>query len=125
MNGRAEILIVEDNATNVFILRAMLARLGHDALVARDGIEGVAMAEAHRPRLVLMDLRMPNLDGMAAAAEIRRRLSDDCPLFVAVTATVTTQQRAICEQAGFAGLLAKPVDLDELARTVRRCLDGD
>lgn len=116
------ILIVEDNATNLFILRSMLRKLGHQPLEAVDGRGGVAMTLEHRPGLVLMDLRMPEMDGMAAAAAIRAALGPEAPPLIAVTATITPEQRAACANAGFAGLIAKPVAFAELAETVSRHL---
>jgi CheY-like chemotaxis protein len=114
------ILIVEDNPVNALILRSLLRKRGYDPLVAQDGMEGVTMAEQHRPRLVLMDLNMPRMDGFQAAAEIRKRLEGDEVTIVAVTANVTDSQQDACAAAGFAGLLAKPLDFEELIATVRR-----
>jgi CheY-like chemotaxis protein len=114
------ILIVEDNPVNALILRTLLSKRGYDPVVAQDGMEGVALAEAHRPKLVLMDLNMPRMDGFAAAAEIWKRLSPSEVAIVAVTANVTGEQEAACEAAGFKGLLPKPFDFDELMATVQR-----
>ena len=66
-----QILVVEDNAVNALILRAMLRKLGHEPLMASDGFEGIAMADRLRPRLVLMDLQMPR-----STASRRRGRSD-------------------------------------------------
>lgn len=118
------ILIVEDNPSNLFILQAMLRKHGYEPLIARDGFEGVAMAEAHRPRLVLMDLSMPRMDGVSAALEIQRRLPGQPIAIVAVTASVTDEQRRQCDAAGFSGLLPKPINLPDLISTVHRHL-GD
>ncbi len=112
------ILIVEDNPSNLFILQAMLRKHGYEPLVARDGLEGVAMAETHLPRLVLMDLSMPKMDGVTAALEIQRRLPDQPIAIVAVTASVTDEQRRQCDAAGFSGLLPKPINLPDLISTV-------
>lgn len=116
----APILVVEDNDTNLFILLAMLRKSGRSALVARDGVEGVELAAAHAPRLVLMDLGLPRLDGVAAAAEIRRRLGRERPAIVAVTADATEARRRTCDAAGFDGLLTKPVSFAELSQVVSR-----
>ena len=116
------ILVVEDNQVNALILRAMLRKRGYEPVMAADGIEGIAMTEAHRPRLILMDLQMPRLDGFAAASEIRRRLSDAPPVIVAVTANAGAEVREACLAAGFACVLAKPVSFDELIATVQRHL---
>lgn len=116
------ILIVEDNQVNALILRAMLRKHGYEPLVARDGFEGVELARRHRPRLVLMDLHMPRMDGFAAAAEIRRSNGGSDIAILAVTANTSQEQRDACAAADFDGLLPKPIRLDELIAAVRRCL---
>lgn len=122
--SRDQILIVEDNPSNLFILQAMLRKHGYEPLVAHDGLEGVAMAEAHQPRLVLMDLSMPRMDGIAAAIEINRRLPGLGIVIVAVTASVSDEQRRKCAAAGFSGLLPKPINMPDLIKTVRDHLEA-
>jgi len=117
---QGDILIVDDNSTNLFVLRMMLRRLGHEPLEASDGLSGIALAVEHKPQLLFMDLRMPGVDGMTAAERIRHALGQDAPPIVAVTASVTEQQRDACASSGFAGLIAKPVDFDEVADYVTR-----
>jgi CheY-like chemotaxis protein len=117
---RGPILIVEDNHVNVLVLRSMLRKFGYDALVATDGAEGVAMALGFRPRLVLMDINMPGMDGITAAAAIRAEDGDRPTPIVAVTADITAGQRAACHAAGFQGLLLKPIVVNDLIGTVRR-----
>lgn len=118
------ILIVEDNQVNAMILRAMLLKHGWDPYVASDGAQGVEMNAQHRPRLILMDLQMPRLDGFAAAREIRRAATGDAPVIVAVTANAGKEVRAACAAAGFAEVLSKPVEMSQVVDLVRRCLDG-
>ena len=113
------ILIVEDNRTNALILRAMLRKNGYETTVATDGADGVEMADRLQPRLVLLDLHMPRLDGFAAAAEIRRRFAANAPVIIAVTANVSSEVHAACLASGFAAVLSKPVFLDTLIATVR------
>lgn len=120
--SRARILVVEDNQVNVLILRAMLRKCGHEPAVARDGAEGVELAERLRPDLVLMDLQMPRLDGLAAAAEIGRRMNGSAPCILAVTANVTEAVDRSCRSAGFAGVLAKPIVFQDLSEALRRHL---
>jgi CheY-like chemotaxis protein len=119
---RPDILIVEDNQVNLLILRAMLRKRGHMPVEATDGAEGVALAERLRPRLVLMDLQMPKLDGLSAAAEIVRRLGPDAPALVAVTANVGADIQAQCEAAGFVDVLTKPIMYEQLVEIVDRRL---
>jgi CheY-like chemotaxis protein len=116
------ILIVEDNEVNALVLRTMLRKRGYDPVVAVDGIEGVELNDRHRPRLILMDLQMPRLDGFAAAAEIRRKAGGAGPTIVAVTANTGGDVLDACEAAGFACVLTKPIVYDDLIATVRRLL---
>lgn len=120
----AAILVVEDNQVNAMILSAMLRKQGYIPLLAANGHEGIRLAEMHRPRLILMDLQMPSLDGLAAAREIRRRQGADTggPVLIAVTANVGGSIRTACEEAGFAGVLAKPIILTDLCEIVGRYL---
>lgn len=116
------ILIVEDNQVNALILRAMLRKHGYEPRVACSGLEGIDMTARHRPRLILMDLQMPRLDGFATAIEIRRRCNGSSPVLVAVTANAGGDVRAACQQAGFADVLAKPIVFEDLIEMVRRHL---
>lgn len=118
----APILIVEDNQTNALILRSMLGKHGYSSLVATDGREGVEMSLAHRPRLVLMDLQMPRLDGFSAASEILAIGGGAAPPIVAVTASVAEKVREACLAAGFSDVISKPIMIEELMAAVRRLM---
>lgn len=115
------ILVVEDNEVNALILRAMLRKLGHEPVMAADGFEGIEIAGRLRPRLVLMDLQMPRLDGLAAASSIRALgVGENETVLVAVTASAAREVQNACEDAGFACVLAKPIVLHELEAILRR-----
>jgi CheY-like chemotaxis protein len=114
------ILVAEDNAVSLLILRTMLRRQGFEPLVAADGVEAIEMAARHAPGLILMDLHMPRLGGMAAAAAIRG--GGARARLVAVTADAGAEVRDACRAAGFDDVLAKPIVLEELAATVRAVL---
>jgi CheY-like chemotaxis protein len=120
--GAGTILVVEDNQVNALILRAMLRKCGHEPLMASDGFEGIEIAGRMRPRLVLMDLQMPRLDGLAAAGTIRALGVGAEMVMVAVTASAAPEVRNACEDAGFACILAKPIVLGELTALLRRYL---
>ena len=77
------------------------------------------MADRLKPRLVLLDLHMPRLDGFAAAAEIRRRAGRQAPAIIAVTANVSSEVHAACLACGFGAVLSKPIFLDALVATLR------
>lgn len=117
----ATILVVEDNDVNAMILRAMLRKLGHEPVMATDGFEGIEVAGRLRPRLVLMDLQMPRLDGLTAASSIRALgVGEHETVLVAVTASAALEVQNACEDAGFACVLAKPIVLGELEALLRR-----
>lgn len=119
---KGEILIIEDNPVNALILRSMLRKKGYEPVLAADGLEGVEMIAWHRPRLVLMDLQMPRLDGFAAAEEIRRLSDGAGPPIIAVTANANEAIEQACRAAGFCGILGKPILYEELMAAIHRCL---
>ncbi len=114
--GALRILLVEDNAINQKVARLQLKNLGHDAVdVAGNGLEAVAALEAQAYDLVLMDVQMPEMDGLEATRTIRRMtFPDGPPRIVAMTAGALAAERDACTAAGMDAYLAKPVRLDEL-----------
>lgn len=116
----ARVLVVDDEPVNVFVLQRLLRHCGVECEVARDGAEAVEKAVASRCDVILMDISMPVMDGMTAAREIAARLDPDGPAVIAVTANATAEQRRLCAEAGFAGFIAKPVQLAAL----KVALDG-
>ena len=112
-----DILVVDDDPTNLLVIQQMLELAGYPVLRATNGVEAVETAARVNPKLILMDLSMPRMDGFEAASTIRRRSAVQ-PTIVAVTAHANQQQREACREAGFDGFLAKPVDMGELLSTV-------
>jgi CheY-like chemotaxis protein len=109
-----KILYVEDNEDNVYMLERRLARLGHTVLVARDGLQGVAMASTERPDLILMDLGLPELDGWAATRQIKAAPDTSHIPVIALTANAMTGDREKAMAAGCDDFDTKPVDLPRL-----------
>jgi CheY-like chemotaxis protein len=113
-----EILAAEDNATNQLILKAMLAPAGVELTLVGDGAEAVEMFAAERFDLILMDVQMPHVDGLAATAEIRRVERADgraATPIIALTANVMRHQIDQYRAAGMDGHVAKPIELAALA----------
>jgi two-component system, sensor histidine kinase len=116
------LLVAEDNAVNCEVLAAMIAHLGHEAQFAHDGRTAVLALQQGDFDLVLMDLHMPELDGLAATRAIRALPGDKATLpIIALTADAYAETRVRCFDAGMNGFLSKPVTLDALAHTVARC----
>ena len=114
------ILIVEDNEKNMKLARDVLQAKGYRTLEAVNGTDGVALALAHRPDLVLMDIQLPDINGIEAFARIRANADTARVPVIAFTASVTPGDRQSIGDAGFDGFLGKPIQLKEFVDTVRR-----
>ena len=119
------VLIVDDDERNAKLARDVLERAGMRTLSASTGAEALALAREHLPDVVLMDLRLPDLDGGEAA---RRRAADGRTAQIPVVALSALRQEeasAWLDEAGFAGFVEKPIDVRELPGQVRRhCAPG-
>jgi len=112
------ILIVDDNPANLKLARVVLTRAGYEVRTAADAAEALAALETFRPRLILMDLQMPGMDGL----ELTRRLKADPSragiIIVALTAYAMRGDEDKARAAGCDGYLAKPIDTRALASVV-------
>jgi CheY-like chemotaxis protein/anti-sigma regulatory factor (Ser/Thr protein kinase) len=109
------VLVVEDDAMNRIVTCHMLARLGLDADIAHDGLEAVALATSESYDVILMDVQMPNLDGVGAMRRIRDQLpEDEHPQIVALTANAVEGDRERYLADGMDAYLSKPLRLQEL-----------
>ncbi|MBN2006918.1 MAG: response regulator [Anaerolineae bacterium] len=115
------ILLVEDNALNQKLALLMLERLGYRADVAGNGLEAVAAVARQSYDLVLMDVQMPEMDGLEATRCIRVALPAELvPRIVAMTANATHEGRAACFAAGMDDYISKPVQVTELVAALQR-----
>ena len=109
------ILLAEDNQINQKVAQLMLSRLGHRVDTVSNGLEAVQVVRRADYDIVLMDVQMPELDGLAATRAIRAQLpADRQPKIVAMTASVLTEDKAACTAAGMDSHLPKPVRAHEL-----------
>ena len=118
------ILIVEDNEKNMKLARDILRAKGYATLEAVNGLDGVSLALQHKPDLVLMDIQLPDINGIQAFERIRANADTAAIPVVAFTASVTVNDRSRIGDAGFDAFLSKPINLKEFVETVRR-LAGD
>jgi PAS domain S-box-containing protein len=116
------ILLAEDNNVNKSVIAAVLSKAGHSAILAADGIEALAEFERHPFDLILMDVQMPRMDGLAATAAIREaeKGSGRHVPIVAMTAHAMKGDRERCLKAGMDDYLTKPLDLSSLRLTIRK-----
>jgi CheY-like chemotaxis protein len=113
------ILLVEDNELNMKLLRDVLAASGYRTLEATTGGEAVHLATEHGPDLVLMDIHLPDVDGVQALVQLRADERTASIPVLAVTAQAMRDDRARFLAAGFDGYISKPVNVRELIGTVR------
>jgi CheY-like chemotaxis protein/nitrogen-specific signal transduction histidine kinase len=119
--AQLRILVAEDNVVNQRVVVRMIEKLGCRADVATTGVEVLAALDRARYDVVLMDVQMPEMDGLEAAREIRRRRDAGAgPSVIAMTANARREDEAACIAAGMDGFIAKPVR----AETLRDALAG-
>ena len=117
------VLLVEDSADTRLVIKMFLESNGYCVVEAADGREAVEAARQSRPDLVLMDLNLPRLDGLAATEQIRacRETCRQTPV-IAVTAYDVYGMRQAALDAGCCEYLTKPLDFDLMAKTISRML---
>jgi CheY-like chemotaxis protein len=119
----ARVLVAEDNPTNRHIIAAYLAMAGHAAEMVTDGAAALAAVGAGAFDLVIMDIQMPGMDGLTAAARIRALPGPAAGIpIIALTASAMADDRAQCLAAGMTDYVAKPVSLEALSAAVARSL---
>ena len=115
------ILLAEDNAVNQKVALRFLERMGYNADAVGNGIEAVNAFQNRNYDLVLMDLQMPEMDGLEASRRIRRTLpADRQPKIIALTANAMQGDREICLDAGMDDYISKPVKMHEIVAAIRR-----
>ncbi|MBN1404706.1 MAG: response regulator [Opitutales bacterium] len=115
------ILIVEDNHVNQKVVQMVLRKLGYEAKIASNGVEAVDMAQSHDFDLVLMDIQMPEMDGLEATSRIRKlkkAAKKKQPKIIALTAHALGEDVRRCTEAGMDGHLPKPLRVESLRKVL-------
>ena len=125
----ATVLVADDNAVNLKVALAMLVKLGYEVRTAVDGreaVEALAHARARGERIdaILMDVNMPEVDGLEATRQIHAAWGDGAPPIIAVTAAASAEDRARCEAAGMDDYLTKPLQVAALAQALEKWIAG-
>jgi PAS domain S-box-containing protein len=116
------ILLAEDNVINQKVALALLERMGYRADVAANGLEVIQALQRQAYDVVLMDMQMPEMDGLEATRSIYERWpAEDRPWIIAMTANALQSDRERCFEAGMNDYVSKPVRPEELAQALRRC----
>jgi CheY-like chemotaxis protein len=118
-SARMRILVAEDNRVNQTLARRLLEKEGHTVTIANDGCEAITAFEKDCFDLILMDVQMPNMDGLAATKEIRwREVGNRRTPIIALTAHARTSDRDECIAAGMDGYVTKPIQVSQLWEAV-------
>ena len=120
----AQVLVVEDNERNMKLFRDVLQASGYRTLEATTGERAVELVTEHRPDLVLMDIQLPDIDGVEALDRLRANERTASVPVLAVTAQAMEGDRERFLAAGFDGYLSKPVNIADLVSTVKRYCEG-
>jgi DNA-binding response OmpR family regulator len=122
--GTKRILLVDDDQEIVESMRIALQAKGYEILVARDGNQGLAMAERERPDLVILDMMMPKRSGFLVIEKLRRSPSDELvkQKIIMITANEGSRHKAYAEMLGVDDYIRKPFAMDRLMETVERLL---
>jgi two-component system cell cycle response regulator DivK len=120
-----KVLIVEDDPKNLKLCRDLLQTSGYQTFEAPDGAQGVEMSRSIRPDLILMDIMMPRMDGLEATRLIKADEATRQTPVIALTAYAMKGDKERTLEAGCDGYVAKPVDILELLRLVRRFCPSD
>ncbi|MBW4488512.1 MAG: response regulator [Trichocoleus desertorum ATA4-8-CV12] len=116
------VLLAEDNVVNQKVALHLLQRMGYRADVAGNGLEVLAALDRQTYDLILMDMQMPEMDGLAATQQIcRERSATERPHIVAMTANAMQGDREVCLRAGMDDYISKPIRVEELIRVLREC----
>lgn len=113
------ILLAEDNTVNQKVTQKMLKKLGFRADVAAKGVEVLQALERQPYDVVLMDVQMPEMDGLEATKAIRQKCSEG-PKIIAMTASALKGDREMCLDAGMDDYICKPVRIQDLARVLKK-----
>jgi signal transduction histidine kinase/ligand-binding sensor domain-containing protein/ActR/RegA family two-component response regulator len=119
------ILVAEDNAVNQRVIQGLLRRLGYDPVIVENGLLALEAVRQMPYDLMLLDLHMPEMDGLDAARQVVATVPEDRrPRMVALTASAFPEDRMACLEAGMQDFLSKPIQLDELRRTLTESARG-
>jgi two-component system cell cycle response regulator DivK len=120
-----KILLVEDNEMSRDMLSRRLERKGYSVLLATDGAESVAIAQAEHPDLILMDMSLPVMDGWEATRQIKAKPETDAIPIIALTAHAMAGDRERCFEVGCDDYDTKPVEFARLLAKIQALLDKE
>lgn len=117
-----KVLVIDDTEANIQLCSFILKKRGHEPIEARNGLEGVDSAINKKPDLILLDIQLPDIDGLEVAKRIRSSEKEAKTPIIAVTSYAMPGDRDKIMKAGCNGYLAKPINVDEFMTEIDRYL---
>ena len=119
------VLVIDDTEANVQLCSYILKKQGHESIEARNGLDGVDSAIKEKPDLILLDIQLPDIDGLEVAKRIRDSETDDNTPIIAVTSYAMPGDREMIMEAGCNGYIPKPINVDQFMEEVDKHLHHD
>jgi CheY-like chemotaxis protein len=119
---RGTILLAEDKETNVMVIKDYLEYRGYQVATAQNGVEAISKAEEISPDMILMDIQMPEMDGLEAIRRLRSNPRFSTTPIIAITAFAMPGDRERCIEAGANDYLSKPISLKVLKQMIEKFL---
>lgn len=116
-----KVLVIEDNDNNLYLITFILEQNNYTVIAARDGLSGISMADTESPDLILMDVQLPDIDGIEATRRIRKKNSSTPIIAVTSYAMVGDDVKALA--AGCNGYITKPINPDTFLNDVQKFLE--
>ena len=120
----ARILVIEDNPANMKLAVFLLEQAGHEVIQTSDAEEGIRLAHERLPRLILMDIQLPGMDGLVATRQLKENPATHDIKVVALTAFAMTGDSEKIRAAGCDGYVAKPIRYKEFLKVVSEMIEG-
>lgn len=118
-----KVLVIDDTEANIQLCSFILKKKGHEPIEARNGLEGVDSAINQKPDLILLDIQLPDIDGLEVAKRIRSSEKEAKTPIIAVTSYAMPGDREKIMKAGCNGYLAKPINVDEFMTEIDKHLE--
>ncbi len=116
------VLVVEDNETNLYLIKFILEKNGYEVSEAREGIVGVELAIKEKPDLILMDIQMPDIDGLEATKRIRASGADSKIPIIALTSFAMPGDKEKALASGCTAYIEKPINPDTFISEIQKYL---
>jgi CheY-like chemotaxis protein len=118
------ILIVDDNVDNLMLTQILLESEGFEVRMAEDAIQAIDLLRSYRPKLILMDIQMPGMDGLELTRKLRRDVQFENVMIVALTAYAMRGDEEAARSAGCDGYITKPINTRTFPTSVRAFFDA-